>query len=98
MTVQAFLEGGRVRVVATITDDDDQPANPTGATFTILFPDGTTDSYTWPGPDVQNPAVGELRMNVDVDQPGRHKVHFQAAGSVRAAAEFMFRVEESHVV
>lgn len=100
MSIDIYLEGTRVEVVANVATSAGVLTDPTTATFTISRDGVIVDTLIWPaGPGTfTHPATGVIVLEWDADVPGRHKVHIQTTGQIKAPSEKMFEVEESHVV
>lgn len=98
MTLQAYLEGGRVRLVAAFTTDD-SPIDPSTVTFTVQTPAGVNTDYAW-GTDanVTNPSTGVYYCVFDVDEVGRWRARVQGTGTVRTACETAFNIIGSEVL
>ena len=98
MSVQTYLEGSRLELVATFEDSAGVLTNPTGVTYSIRNPDGTVDTAVWPAGTVVNSSPGVFVLQYDVDDPGTYKVHVQGTGTIKAPVEDMVDVMPSHVV
>jgi len=75
------------------------PTDPTAATFTRVKPDGTIETFVWPGdPETDNPVVGTITCTVTVDVPGMEKWRCVTTGLCECASEDEFKVIRSAVV
>lgn len=68
--------------------------NPTLLVYTILNPDGTTDTFTWPGAaEITNPVVGSFLLALDPPAlAGLYQYDVDATGTVTASRSGSFFV------
>lgn len=104
---QEYLRGNPVSIVERFWRIDEAtrdgvPADPTVVTFTLLAPDGSEQSFVWPGaPEVERPDVGVFVLTVPPPAlPGewRGRAEGSGSGSLIQAREFSFTVLESSVL
>lgn len=91
-----YTVGALVRLSATFTDADGDPANPTTVTFKTKAPDNSIANYVFPDDAaVINPTAGSFYVDITVDQSGAWCYRAEGAGTVQAASEADFEVDES---
>lgn len=68
--------------------------NPTQVVYTIVNPDDSTDTYTWPGDvEIQNLSPGVFRLTLDPPPlPGNYEYDVDATGTVDASRSGSFYV------
>lgn len=81
----------------TISDTfrlDGVATNPTQVVYTILGPDGTTDTYTWPGdPEITNSGAGVFELALSPPSlPGPYQYDVDATGTVVASRRGQFNI------
>lgn len=84
--------GDRVRITGTFTDTAGSPANPSTVVVYVLKRDGATWTYSAP----TNPATGTWYADHDVTQEGTYDYRVVGTGSIIAAGEGTFKVEDSY--
>jgi len=83
----AFFVGKVVPLRFLLTDEDDNPADPTSYSLTVRHPNGTTEALA-----AANPEVGDWRADYYPVSVGRFVATFVATGAVADAIEDTFDV------
>lgn len=83
----AFFVGKVVPLRFLLTDEDDEPADPTSYSLTVRRPDGTDEGLV-----ATNPEVGDWRCDYYPVTYGRFVATFVASGAVADAIEDTFDV------
>ena len=90
--------GDRPTLIATFYDPDDNLADPTGITFTLVDPSG--NAATGDENDATNPSVGVWKWPIPAafDEDGWWTFRAEATSGLQTAAELQVEVRPSLVV
>ena len=88
-------KGQRVRFTGAFADLAGAPTDPTMVTFTVLRPDGTTQTYTYAGGDLTKSGVGVYFIELTLSVAGTWSASWTGAGALIAYDEFDFAVLKS---
>ena len=83
--------GRTIRFGMTLTDINDNPADPGTLTFRIKDPSGAVTSFVWQtDAELVRSAQGEFYIDYQVGADGPHRYRWESAGSVPAVREHGF--------
>jgi hypothetical protein len=90
--VNNYWLGDQITIYETFTVSGTE-TNPTGVVFTIVRPDGVTESFEWGvDPEVTNPSTGLFQLAYDAPSIGHYDYRVEASGAVVTAIEGEFNV------
>lgn len=92
MSTEAYDIGDLRRFTVALTDVDEQPADPSALSLTILRPDGTTAVYTYgeSPTSVVRESIGSFYVDIAIAQYGRHWAKWTATGALVLVDQFEF--------
>ncbi len=93
MSASVFQQGQPISLTDAFSASG-VPTNPTALVYTLLNPDGTETTYTWPGaPQISNPSVGSFLLSLDPPTlAGLYQYDVDATGAVVASRAGSFFV------